>query len=760
MKIKKNLTLISLMLGVMLLVTVMGMVSATTTHYLDIKEVKLNGLDYVTVAPSANITASVKTEAHNEYWRSTKYQIEGGSWICVNTPDHHDTTSTESFIITAPSSAGTYDFGVKVYEQEACNDFGDSKTLYNGIIVVQQQGGCNVDCDVEITNPLQGHYYSDVQNDILVDWTNTGDDCSSISNVFYGTWNGQSCNWVNQIGTVSIETQLQWDISSFTEGQYCVKVENNGCCASDKEGPFFIDNINPTAEANGETCWCGDNFYCPAPDVQCPTRCCQSQCTEGVYTCYEGDHVTLDGTQSHENGDFPSGIDSYQWSDGNSAYGEFESGSSGSKVQYNCLDGTHDVNVGLEVTDAVGNSGTDAATVHILNVAPVCKGITTTETTVPLINGETTVEFTASASDVGINDVLTYTWNFGDEPTPVVNGNVISHTYTSDETKTYTVHVTVSDGEASVSCPSLDVKVVKPTLLKDQEVAAFYPFNYDFDAELTGTDDSCTGYDGIPDGMVIDNDCELHWDRSVLDSANPTNDQRGDNFVIIKTVNDVSEVNYYLVDVKVYSWMIDLQKGWNLISIPLVPETDNSISNVILTPLTGKLPTTGEYVVWSYQFDGLSNKWLKSRSDGSGDLGTVMPGYGYWIKVNEDTVLKGMGKESQFLGGFPEVKVLTNSWALIGRYGILGKDWDPGQPLDKRVHGSLPKDVALDSVKIFTDTLHVRTISNTGNMADTNDLYNNEGYLLWVEDNKAHESQSTGYAPIDDYYSYNNMLEV
>jgi len=43
---------------------------------------------------------------------------------------------------------------------------------------------------------------------------------------------------------------------------------------------------------------------------------------------------------------------------------------------------------------------------------------------------------------------------------------------------------------------------------------------------------------------------------------------------------------------------------------------------------------------------------------------------------------------------------------------------------------------------------------------NVDDLYNNKGYWLWIEDNLNHSVQVAGYSPIDnngEYYTYHNI---
>ena len=299
--------------------------------------------------------------------------------------------------------------------------------------------------------------------------------------------------------------------------------------------------------------------------------------------------------------------------------------------------------------------------------------------------------------------------------------------------------------------------------LPSQEVAAFYEFNYNFETGLENV--LCNALD-FPKGMTFTQSgskCYVWWDGT-HDSTRPTNNQKTKNGhkIIINAVNNESSLNFYF-NIKIYSWIIPLEEGWNLISIPLVPEEDNSIENVILDQLGDEgqdvLPGGTEYVVYSYQYDGESSDWLKSRASGYGDLDTVMPGYAYWIKVTDDAVLKGMGVKSDILGSpTPEIKVPTNTWTMIGRYGIIGDGTNIYVP-DSRVHGALGKFPALSSIMRGEENkLSTYGLDSEKNFIEINKLYNNEGYWLFIENRGNYTSSEETYSPLpeDDKYYLNN----
>jgi large repetitive protein len=103
-------------------------------------------------------------------------------------------------------------------------------------------------------------------------------------------------------------------------------------------------------------------------------------------------------------------------------------------------------NVVLTVTDKDGAITTETIIVKVDNVAPIITNITIP----PEIKTYTPATFTATATDVGIADILTYTWNFGDGTNPVVGQNS-SHTFTNPGTYNISLTVTDNDGGTSIT---------------------------------------------------------------------------------------------------------------------------------------------------------------------------------------------------------------------------------------------------------------------------------------------------------------------
>ena len=91
------------------------------------------------------------------------------------------------------------------------------------------------------------------------------------------------------------------------------------------------------------------------------------------------------------------------------------------------------------------------------------------------------VSFTADSSDPGVNDILSYSWNFGDGSDNVTEINP-THTYGDDGTYTVTL-VVCDDSDDCVSTSSdFNVSNIPPTIdgmqMKDPEDTGFQRDNY------------------------------------------------------------------------------------------------------------------------------------------------------------------------------------------------------------------------------------------------------------------------------------------
>ena len=117
-----------------------------TTTFTDSRTVNsatVDGASSVTVLGGATVSAAVTVNhaGSDNNWQSTGWRIgTSGAFNCVNHSDHNsDGTQTETFNITAPTSAGTYTVQFQAYNNDTCSSGGSSIFgLTNSLIVVSK----------------------------------------------------------------------------------------------------------------------------------------------------------------------------------------------------------------------------------------------------------------------------------------------------------------------------------------------------------------------------------------------------------------------------------------------------------------------------------------------------------------------------------------------------------------------------------------------------------------------------------------------
>ncbi len=390
----------------------------------------------------------------------------------------------------------------------------------------------------------------------------------------------------------------------------------------------------------------------------------------GPYSGDEGSEVLLSASATDD------GVEdtlTYVWDLDND--GIFET--SGKEVSFNCIDDSVNTTT-VKVTDGDGGSSTDSAIVTCNNVAPEVNA----GEDQAVDEGEL-VTINPSFSDVGINDVHTAVVDWAG----VLHGlgtvtSPFSYSDSFCDEGSYVVEVSVTDDDFGVGSDSLTVIVnnVAPTF--DNLPASSFGvvgdlFSYDVDASDVGCDTLIYSLSGEPDGMIIDSDTGLiTW--------TPTESQDGD-YVVTVIVDDGTDSIEANLSIHVFDYAIELSQGWNLISIPLVPEEDNtSINNVF----GGEVSSRAEKI-WSYSYDTDTDKnvwnYNEPLSDGSrwkaypSRIQDIIPGYGYYLLMNEEAINYQNGEryygisDSGSLPMPPQVE-LTTGWNLIGHYGMNNVD--------------------------------------------------------------------------------------
>ena len=115
--------------------------------------------------------------------------------------------------------------------------------------------------------------------------------------------------------------------------------------------------------------------------------------------------------------------------------------------------------------------------------------------------------------------------------------------------------------------------------------------------------------------------------------------------------------------VPVTSYDITLYAGWNLISLPLIPE-DSDITEVIsaTTLASGNISNVG-MVYW---YDSVAETYLAYKPGVGGNLPTMEDGKGYWASVANAEVLTVTGTTTPVPPSPPPTYNVTEGWNLIG----------------------------------------------------------------------------------------------
>jgi len=307
-----------------------------------------------------------------------------------------------------------------------------------------------------------------------------------------------------------------------------------------------------------------------------------------------------------------------------------------------------------------------------------------------------TITLTATATDVAADYPLTFLWDFdGDDVYDDASGASVSYTCGNGDTlldDIVAVMVTDKDGASEVDEAEITVNNVPPVASVGGPYETAVGHMVCFDGSASDVYDTVFTY-------MWDFNYDGDFSNDLSDEDGLTNEQcifvnnyyPGDGvYTVALRVNDgddSSDVVTAQVTVHVYG--IELDPEWNLFSIPLVPVGDDtSIDNV----LGGDVLESAE-VLWEYKWDNVAgrNVWRYNEpltdnsrwSQGSGRVMDIVPGYGYYIKVDEETMLYGdgdlayagvtqSGTESgmpEGLGQPPQVE-LTTGWNLIGKYGM------------------------------------------------------------------------------------------
>jgi len=110
---------------------------------------------------------------------------------------------------------------------------------------------------------------------------------------------------------------------------------------------------------------------------------------------------------------------------------------------------------------------------------------------------------------------------------------------------------------------------------------------------------------------------------------------------------------------------IDLVAGWNLISLPLIPD-----DSTITTVLAGVTVDS----VWNYTAPYSPDSWSSYFPGAPEDLVTMVDGKGYWVKMSAPAVLTFQGVEMTSGAVAPRTYDVVVGWNFIGFKSITAKE--------------------------------------------------------------------------------------
>ena len=133
-------------------------------------------------------------------------------------------------------------------------------------------------------------------------------------------------------------------------------------------------------------------------------------------------------------------------------------------------------------------------------------------------------------------------------------------------------------------------------------------------------------------------------------------------FYCTDKLNNTGNIDSEIFKVEGGVFKIKLNKKWNLISVPFVLIDDD--------PAKVFENITGLESVWTY--DGEKDEWFVWTPDSRPDtLHEIIPGWGYWVKMNKSDELLIGGSLMKPLD-LPPSRKLVEGWNLIGYYGTSG----------------------------------------------------------------------------------------
>lgn len=289
-----------------------------------------------------------------------------------------------------------------------------------------------------------------------------------------------------------------------------------------------------------------------------------------------------------------------------------------------------------------------------------------------------TITLTATESDVTADPATLVEWDFdGDEDFDDAFGLSVSYDCgNGDDTVTTDVTVKVTNkDDFQVDDAQITVDNVAPIANANGPYNATVGESVCFLGSATDVWDTSFTYE-----WDFDYDGSFDVDGTG-ETPCTTYGSTGVETIALRATDDFDTSAVVTTTVTVYDYSIHLHEGWNLISIPLVPEDDDTTVETVFGHIAEDV-----LIVWAYTYDPAEDKnvWTYHEVtagvfDAGASLQNVVPGYGYYVKMAEEAELFLNGEIDYQVGGEdndpvmgmpPSVTLVMNSWNLIGVYGL------------------------------------------------------------------------------------------
>ena len=327
-----------------------------------------------------------------------------------------------------------------------------------------------------------------------------------------------------------------------------------------------------------------------------------------------------------------------------------------------------------------------------------------------------TVTLNGSGSSDTDHNPLTYSWSFVSRPsgsnTTLSDSTAIKPAFTADVAGSYVIQLVVNDGTvgsaadrvtitaAAATSPSVQIAAISgqagssvnlPITIKPNDTGIeALRIEITFDSSKLTFQDGSSVLSNLPSDWILNtkqsppgpnniatviltgkgsssitNTITLKIPLQINSTlANGTQIGISLNDSVLYAANDIPIQGVMLsngtITVSVASHQYNLNVGWNLISIPALPQSTSILD--VLNSISSQVGS-----VWSYQ----NGSWKEYDPNNTlfNNLSTMEPGYGYWIKMNSSAVLT-------ISGSTPTVTEinLTSGWNLVGLEGTTPFD--------------------------------------------------------------------------------------